>query len=157
MGPLTPVPFPPLPGARGDPAWSGSGDVGFSISRSLDDGPDDYRASYSGVVRQAGQIATTPEALRAFADSLLPDDEVAVEATCNAHAIVKLIAPRVARSETARVAEWRAYRARPLFLDQVAAAVDRAAARRQAEDHFADRGLQQLSTMQEPRQRPRGQ
>ncbi len=47
--------------------------------------------------RQAGQIATTPEALRAFADSLLASDEVAIEATGNTHAIVKLIAPRVAR------------------------------------------------------------
>ena len=47
-----------------------------------------------GVVRQAGQIATTPEAIRVFADSLLPDDEVAIEATCNTHAIVKLIASR---------------------------------------------------------------
>src|SRR6201987_328607 len=50
-----------------------------------------------GVVRQAGQIATTPEAIRVFADSLLPTDEVAIEATCNTHAIVKLIASRVAR------------------------------------------------------------
>ena len=50
-----------------------------------------------GQVRQAGQIATTPEARRAFADSLLPSDEVAIEATCNTHAIAKLIAPRVAR------------------------------------------------------------
>jgi len=50
-----------------------------------------------GLVGQAGQIATTPEALRAFADSLLASDEVAIEATCNTHAIVKLIAPRVAR------------------------------------------------------------
>ena len=32
------------------------------------------------VVRQAGQIATTPEALRASADSLEPSDEVALEA-----------------------------------------------------------------------------
>ena len=50
-----------------------------------------------GVVRQAGQIATTPEALRVFADSLLASDEVAIEATGNTHAIAKLIAPRVAR------------------------------------------------------------
>ena len=33
-----------------------------------------------GVVRQAGQIATTPEAIRVFADSLLATDEVAIEA-----------------------------------------------------------------------------
>jgi transposase len=50
-----------------------------------------------GRVRQAGQIALTAEALRAFTDSLGPEDEVAIEATCNTHAIVKLIASRVAR------------------------------------------------------------
>jgi transposase len=50
-----------------------------------------------GLVRQGGRVATTPEALRGLADSLLPSDEVAIEATCNTHAIVRLIAPRVAR------------------------------------------------------------
>ena len=50
-----------------------------------------------GKVRQAGQIALTAEALRVFADSLGPEDEVAIEATCNTHAIVRLIEPRVAR------------------------------------------------------------
>ena len=48
-----------------------------------------------GRVRQAGQIAMTAEALRVFADSLGPEDEVAIEATCNTHAIVRLIEPRV--------------------------------------------------------------
>jgi transposase len=46
---------------------------------------------------RAGQVATTPEGLRAFADSLLPTDEVAIEATGNTRAIVKLITPLVAR------------------------------------------------------------
>jgi transposase len=50
-----------------------------------------------GVVRDAGRIATTPETLRIFADSLAPSDEVALEATGNTHAIVKLLRPRVAR------------------------------------------------------------
>jgi len=50
-----------------------------------------------GRVRQAGQIAATPEGLRAFADSLAPSDEVAIEATCNTHAIAKLLEGRVAR------------------------------------------------------------
>jgi hypothetical protein len=44
-----------------------------------------------GLVRQAGWIDTTPEALRVFADSLAPSDEVALEATGNTHAIVKLL------------------------------------------------------------------
>src|SRR3954454_24539021 len=50
-----------------------------------------------GVVRQAGRIATTPEALRLFADSLAASDEVALEATGNTHAIVKLLRRHVAR------------------------------------------------------------
>jgi transposase len=50
-----------------------------------------------GVVRDAGRIATTPEALRLFADSLAASDEVALEATGNTHAIVKLLRRRVAR------------------------------------------------------------
>jgi transposase len=50
-----------------------------------------------GVVRDAGRIATTPEALRIFADSLAPSDEVALEATSNTHAIVKLLRRHVAR------------------------------------------------------------
>jgi hypothetical protein len=50
-----------------------------------------------GIVGLAGQIATTREGLRAFADSLVATEEVAIEATCNTHAIAKLIAPRVAR------------------------------------------------------------
>jgi transposase len=41
-----------------------------------------------GRVRQAGRIDATPEALRLFADRLAPTDEVALEATCNTHAIV---------------------------------------------------------------------
>ena len=39
------------------------------------------------MVRQAGRFATTPEALRVFAASLAPSDEVALEATGNTHAI----------------------------------------------------------------------
>jgi transposase len=50
-----------------------------------------------GRVRHVGQISTTPEALGLFADSLAPSDEVAIEATCNTHAIAKLLEPRVAR------------------------------------------------------------
>src|SRR3954451_768479 len=50
-----------------------------------------------GLVRQAGQIAMTPEALRVFADSLAPSDEVALEATGNTNAIVRALRGRVAR------------------------------------------------------------
>jgi transposase len=47
-----------------------------------------------GLVRQAGQIAMTPEGLGVFADSLAPTDEVALEATGNTHAIVRLLRGR---------------------------------------------------------------
>jgi transposase len=76
-----------------------------------------------GVVRQAGQIATTPEALRAFADSLLPSDEVAIEATCNTHAIVKLIAPRVARVVISNPMKTRAIAEARVKTDKVDAAI----------------------------------
>jgi len=65
-----------------------------------------------GVVRQIGQISLTDEALRIFADSLAPEDEVAIEATCNTHAIVRLLEPHVARvvvnpQKTRAIAEAR--------------------------------------------------
>jgi transposase len=50
-----------------------------------------------GLVRQAGRIALSDEALRIFADSLGPEDEVAIEATCNTQAVVRLLEPHVAR------------------------------------------------------------
>ena len=46
---------------------------------------------------RVGRIATTPEALRLFADSLGPEDEIALEATGNTHAIARLLERRVAR------------------------------------------------------------
>ena len=50
-----------------------------------------------GEVRRAGRIETTPEALRVFAPSLCDRDEVAIEATCNTHAIARLLERHVAR------------------------------------------------------------
>jgi transposase len=50
-----------------------------------------------GVVRQAGRFATTPEQVRAFADSLAPTDEVALEVTGNTWAIATLLASRAGR------------------------------------------------------------
>ena len=50
-----------------------------------------------GLVRQVGRVPATPEGFRLFADSLAATDEVAIEATCNTHAIAKLLEPRVAR------------------------------------------------------------
>jgi hypothetical protein len=60
-----------------------------------------------GAVRQLGQIATTPEALRLFADSLEPSDEVAIEATCNTHAIAGC-SSRASRASSSRTRRRRA-------------------------------------------------
>ena len=76
-----------------------------------------------GIVRQAGQIATTPEALRVFADSLLPTDEVAIEATGNTHAIAKLIAPRVARVVISNPMKTRAIAEAKVKTDKVDAKI----------------------------------
>jgi hypothetical protein len=50
-----------------------------------------------GIVREAGPIRTTPEELRAFAENLGPNHEVALEATCNTYAIATLLERYVAR------------------------------------------------------------
>jgi transposase len=66
-----------------------------------------------GIVRQAGQIATTPE----------PSDEVAIEATGNTHAIAKLIAGRVARVVISNPMKTRAIAEAKVKTDKVDAKV----------------------------------
>jgi transposase len=77
----------------------------------------------AGRVRQAGQIQTTPEALRVFADSLAPTDEVALEATGNTHAIARLLRGRVARVVVSNPAKTRAIAEAKVKTDKVDAAV----------------------------------
>src|SRR5271165_2835245 len=50
-----------------------------------------------GEVRSAGRIETKPEQIELFAQSLAPDDRVALEVTGNAWEIARLIEPHVAR------------------------------------------------------------
>jgi len=76
-----------------------------------------------GQVRQAGQIATTPEALRLFADSLCEHDEVAIEATCNTYAIARLLEERVARVVVSNPQKTRAIAEAKVKTDKVDAAV----------------------------------
>jgi transposase len=76
-----------------------------------------------GLVRQAGQIAATPEALRLFADSLAPTDEVALEATGNTHAIVRLLEGRVARVVVSNPQKTRAIAEAKVKTDKVDAAI----------------------------------
>jgi transposase len=76
-----------------------------------------------GRVRQAGQVPATPEGLRTFADSLAPTDEVALEATCNTHAIAKLLEPRVARVVISNPQKTRAIAEAKVKTDKVDAVV----------------------------------
>jgi transposase len=76
-----------------------------------------------GKVRQAGKIALTAEALRVFCDSLGPEDEVAIEATCNTHAIVRLIRPYVTRVVVSNPQKTRAIAEAKVKTDKVDAAI----------------------------------
>jgi transposase len=76
-----------------------------------------------GLVRQAGQIALTDEALRIFADSLGPEDEIALEATCNTHAIVRLLEPHAARVVVSNPQKTRAIAEAKVKTDKVDAEV----------------------------------
>ena len=51
----------------------------------------------AGHVRSAGRVATDPQTLALFAQSLVDSDEVAIEATSNALAIARIIEPHVRR------------------------------------------------------------
>jgi hypothetical protein len=76
-----------------------------------------------GVVRAAGQIKVTPEALRLFAESLEPDDEVAIEATVNTHAIARLLERHVARVVVSNPMKTRAIAEAKVKTDKVDAQV----------------------------------
>src|SRR5215217_2732560 len=76
-----------------------------------------------GLVRSAGQITTTPEAMRLFAQSLGPSDEVALEATCNTHAIARLLERHVARVVVSNPAKTRAIAEAKVKTDKVDAQV----------------------------------
>lgn len=75
-----------------------------------------------GQVVQAGRVATTPEQLRAFADSLAPTDEVALEATGNSAPIAALLASRAARVVVSNPAKTRAIAEAKIKTDKVDAA-----------------------------------
>jgi transposase len=67
--------------------------IGMDVHRDF----SEVAIAEAGAVRAVGRIATTPEALELFAQSLAPDDEVAIEATANALAIARIIEPHVRR------------------------------------------------------------
>src|SRR6266567_4020842 len=76
-----------------------------------------------GIVRSAGQITTTPEALRLFAESLCAHDEVALEATCNTHAIARLLERHVGRVVVSSPTKTRAIAEAKVKTDKVDAQV----------------------------------
>jgi transposase len=76
-----------------------------------------------GVVTQEGRFATTPEEVRAFANSLAPTDEVALEATGNTWAIASLLASCAARVVVSNPAKTRAIAEAKIKTDKVDAAI----------------------------------
>src|ERR1044071_2769889 len=76
-----------------------------------------------GVVWQAGRIQTTPEALRAFAETLCLSDEVALEATGNTYAIARLLERHVGRVVVSNPQKTRAIAEAKVKTDKVDARV----------------------------------
>jgi transposase len=77
----------------------------------------------NGVVTQAGTFPTTPERVRAFANSLGPRDEVALEATGNAWAIATVLTSRAGRVVVSNPAKTRAIAEAKIKTDKVDAAI----------------------------------
>ena len=76
-----------------------------------------------GEITQAGRFGTTPTEVRAFADSLGPRDEVALEATGNTWAIATLLASRAGRVVVSNPAKTRAIAEAKVKTDKVDAAI----------------------------------
>jgi transposase len=72
-----------------------------------------------GLCRDEGRIGVTPEALRDWAHSLDPDDEVAFEATGNSDAIAMLLVPLVRRVVVSNPRKTRAIAEAKVKTDKV--------------------------------------
>jgi transposase len=68
-------------------------DIGLDVHRDF----CEVAISEAGEVRSAGRIATTPQELELFAQSLGKDDRVALEVTGNAWEVARIIEPHVAQ------------------------------------------------------------
>jgi hypothetical protein len=73
---------------QGDPMRS----IGLDVHRDW----RDVAIDEDGKFRSCGRVATTPDQLQLFAQSLAPDDRVALETTGNALSIARIIEPHVA-------------------------------------------------------------
>src|SRR4051794_13403501 len=76
-----------------------------------------------GRARSAGRIATTPQQLELFAQSLAPADRVVLEATGNALAIARILEPHVAEVVLAHAKQVRAISHARIKTDKVDANV----------------------------------
>jgi transposase len=76
-----------------------------------------------GLVRDEGRIGLTGGELRAWVETLRPDDHVALEATGNSDAIAALIAPRVGRLVVSNPAKTRAIAEAKVKTDKVDARI----------------------------------
>lgn len=76
-----------------------------------------------GLCRDEGRIGVTPEALRQWAHTLDPDDEVAFEATGNSDAIAMLLAPLVRRVVISNPRKTRAIAEAKVKTDKVDARI----------------------------------
>src|SRR6476620_5610261 len=76
-----------------------------------------------GRLRDEGKIGVTPEALRAWADGLGVDDEVALEATGNSDAIANLLIPLVGRVVVSNPSKTRAIAEAKVKTDKVDARI----------------------------------
>jgi transposase len=77
----------------------------------------------NGLVVQAGRFDTTPEGVRAFAESLGPADEVALEATANTWAIATVLANRAGPLVVSNPAKTRAIAEAKVKTDKVNAEI----------------------------------
>lgn len=78
-----------------------------------------------GLVRDEGRSGVSPEALRAWAETLEPDDEVALEATGNSDAIANLLTPIVARVVVSNPSKTRAIAEAKIKTDLLTELTDR--------------------------------
>jgi transposase len=76
-----------------------------------------------GLVRDEGRIGVTPEALRAWAEGLRADDQVALEATGNSDAIANLLTPLVGRVVVSNPSKTRAIAEAKVKTDKVDARI----------------------------------
>ena len=72
-----------------------------------------------GLCRDEGRIGVKPEEIRAWAETLRPDDQVALEATTNSDAIAMLLGPLVARVVVSNPRKTRAIAEAKVKTDKV--------------------------------------